>query len=330
MSKPLINTVNLIHRRLLKKKTHQTTSNNTSTSIQALSPTSQTNIKYLHKDTSQTSFKSENHFNTNTNTNINNSFAIKINPYKTSSVKIPCKFKQMVQEMISVKKAYDNSSKAAHSKPSHHRKRSSCSSGGNNNNNCNYYNNNSELNYIFTNRFENPLKSARVQHNNICTKCQKRGKINNEDANKPKIKKKPNVEIQEYINTRLFSPSPYKKKYIISRLSSSTSRTSMRRGSVQLEHPKMYKGPIDLQMIFVSQNERTFMEKVVSALKKCKISYSKINMFKYHCAKNGDSFNLEVCSILWGVKKVFVICIKSQKGNVQQNQDCFIKELLNN
>ena len=132
MSKPLINTVNLIHRRLLKKKTHQATSNNTSTSIQALSPTSQTNIKYLHKDTSQTSFKSENHLNTNTNTNINNSFAIKINPYKTSSVKIPCKFKQMVQEMISVKKAYDNSSNAAHSKPSNHRKRSSCSSSGNN------------------------------------------------------------------------------------------------------------------------------------------------------------------------------------------------------
>ena len=132
----------------------------------------------------------------------------------------------MVREMISVKKAYDNSSKA-HSKTAQHRNRSSCSS----NNNCNLYNN-SELNYIFTNRFENPLKSARVQHNNICTKCQRRGKVHSQDANKQKIIKKPNVEIQEYINTRLFSPSPYKKKYVISRLPSSTSRTSMRKGSV--------------------------------------------------------------------------------------------------
>ena len=310
-----LHTINLIQNRLIKKDMHQSTTVNTSTSIQALSPESHHKCKHIddvNEDSIRTfSYQSHQPFQGN--------------PYKTSSVKVPCKVKRMVEEMITVKRAYDQLSKSTRPKLILHRSQSSYSKNTSANLNQN------ELNYIFTNRFENPLKSARVKPNIICLKCQKKGHIHSQDKYKPILRKKPNEEIQQYINNRLFSPSPYKKKYIISKSNPHSRASSTRKCSLQLEQPQLFEGPIDIQMIFPSQNARNILEVVLNVLKKCRIVYSKINLYKYHCSKNGDSFNLEIFSIQSdSTKKLFYISIKSKNGSVKHNQKLLIKMLMEN
>ena len=84
--------------------------------------------------------------------------------------------------------------------------------------------------------------------------------------------------------------------------------------------PKIYKGPIDIRCIFFS-NLNEMIEKLEKNLNKNKISFSKINQFKYYCFKNSDIFELEIFSIDNNneKKQIYYISFFSKQGNIKLN-----------
>ena len=63
------------------------------------------------------------------------------------------------------------------------------------------------------------------------------------------------------------------------------------------------------------------IEKLEKNLNKNKISFSKINQFKYYCSKNSDIFELEIFSIDNNneKKQIYYICFFSKQGNIKLN-----------
>ena len=76
---------------------------------------------------------------------------------------------------------------------------------------------------------------------------------------------------------------------------------------------KIKEGPIDISCIKKGEL-KTIWDNLIKWFKTNKITFMKISSYKFHCSKNGGSFNVEICSL--GVMSgLYYLSIKSKDYN---------------
>ena len=151
-------------------------------------------------------------------------------------------------------------------------------------------------------------------------KVQKCSKAEEEEEIKVRTIKKPFKKISQYIEKNLLSPQ--KKKYLIPKaMYSSACKIKTRTKKVYSndemnprEFPRKIKeGPIDISCIKKGEL-KTIWDNLIKWFKTNKITFMKISSYKFHCSKNGGSFNVEICSL--GVMSgLYYLSIKSKDYN---------------
>ena len=151
-------------------------------------------------------------------------------------------------------------------------------------------------------------------------KGQKCSKAEEEEEIHVRTIKKPFKKISQYIEKNLLSPQ--KKKYLIPKaMYSSACKIKTRTKKVYSndemnprEFPRKIKeGPIDISCIKDGQL-KTIWDNLIKWFKSNKITFMKVTSYKFHCSKNGGSFNVEICSL--GVKTgLYYLSIKSKDYN---------------
>ena len=101
----------------------------------------------------------------------------------------------------------------------------------------------------------------------------------------------------------------------------------------QLDKMKNKYGPIDLKCVIIYENLNKIIDKVKFYLNKSKVSYIKINPFKFHVICYDGDFDIELCNISGNLieskNKLFYINFYDKQKNKKINNICCRNKIVN-
>ena len=169
-----------------------------------------------------------------------------------------------------------------------------------------------------------------------------------------KAPKKPLSKIQSYIATNLYSPHKHNKKgkpaiptllrqrklsdlseqnQVSARRSKKSHKKEIRELTCPNNNnikPRVYNGPVDVKCISCKPLQ-VICEHMMKYFKKYKIGILKLGVFKYHCSKNGVSFDCEICKLNNSENEqrdVYCLLIRNKQGEVGNNNVVNIENLV--